>query len=120
MKDSIVQQCLDILKREDVQVCFKFTHSKMNIFKTICDGGLANESLFAIILSITSRLTDSNVKKYITHLTDWSRMTSPTSPYFFTEGSQKDIKLIKKNEKFSSTTLNPIQFNKHEILTENG
>ena len=93
-----------ILKREDVHICFKFTHSKMNIFKTICDGGLANESLFAIILSISNRLADSNVKKYVTHLTDWSRMATPTSPYLFKDGSSRDIKFIKdglKENQFS-------------------
>jgi hypothetical protein len=34
------------------------------------------------------------VKKYATHLTDWSRMASPTSPYLFKEGSIKDKKFI--------------------------
>lgn len=91
-----------ILKREDVRNCFKFTHTKSSIFKLICDGGLANESLFAIILLMSNKL--EYVKKYITHLTDWSRMTSPTSPYLFKEGSQRDIQFIEnglKENKFA-------------------
>ena len=89
-----------ILKREDVRLCFQFTHTNSKLFKTICDGGLANESLFAIILSIYKKIhisSDSScyyLKKYATHLTDWSRMTSPTSPYLFKDGSVKDKKFI--------------------------
>jgi len=102
-----------ILKREDVQLCFQFTHTNATLFKTICDGGLANESLFVIILSIYKRLTsceesesnsNSLVKKYATHLTDWSRMTSPTSPYLFKDDSVKNKKFIEdglKENKFA-------------------
>lgn len=84
-----------VLKREDVNYCFQFTHSQSLLFKTICDGGLANESLFAIIFSAFNRL--NKIKKGITHITDWSRMTSPTSPYLFIEGSLKNIKFIESN-----------------------
>jgi hypothetical protein len=86
-----------ILKREDVQKCFKFTHINKSFFKIICEGGLANESLFAIILSIHNSL--KNVKKYVTHLTDWSRMSSSTSPYLFKEGSINNIKFIENGLK---------------------
>ena len=84
-----------VLKREDVNYCFQFTHSQSLLFKTICDGGLANESLFAIIFLIFNRL--NKIKKGITHITDWSRMTSPTSPYLFIEGSLKNIQFIDSN-----------------------
>jgi hypothetical protein len=80
-----------ILSRENVKDCFRFILKEQKMFKTICQGGLANESIFAIILK--------NAKKQInkhTHLTDWSRMSSPTSPYLFIEGSQRDLEFINK------------------------
>lgn len=84
-----------VLKREDVKYCFQFTHSQSLLYKTICDGGLANESLFAIIFSVFNKL--NKIKKCVTHITDWSRMTSPTSPYVFINGSHKDIQFIENN-----------------------
>jgi hypothetical protein len=84
-----------VLKREDVKYCFQFTHSQSLLYKTICDGGLANESLFAIIFSVFNKL--NKIKKGVTHITDWSRMTSPTSPYLFINGSHKDIQFIENN-----------------------
>jgi hypothetical protein len=39
-----------VLKRENVNHCFQFVKDQQKIIQTINDGGLANESLFAIIL----------------------------------------------------------------------
>jgi hypothetical protein len=58
-------------------------------------GGLANESIFAIILQTFGELT--NPMKLINEsatLSDWSRMASPTSPYLFKEGSSENINII--------------------------
>jgi len=81
-----------VLTRHDVSRCFQFTHKNFSLFKTICDGGLANESLFAIIF-YTNKCLNKVIKK-VTHLTDWSRMASPTSPYLFEFGTVKDIQFI--------------------------
>jgi hypothetical protein len=63
--------------------------------KIICSGGLANESLFAIILYCYKELESSDkVISAITHITDWSRMTSATSPHIFKYANEKDIKFI--------------------------
>jgi hypothetical protein len=62
--------------------------------KTICNGGLANESLFAIILKDCGQLDNGSVLNEITHLTDWNRMSSLTSPHVFKEGSKIDLKFI--------------------------
>ena len=86
-----------ILKREDVSYCFQFTHKYHSLYKLICDGGLANESLFVIIMFIYKRL--DKFKKKVTHLTDWSRMTSPTSPYLFINGTDKDKMFIENGLK---------------------
>ncbi len=89
-----------ILKREDVINCMNFIQKQQNLTKTICSGGLANESLFAIILYVTKQL--DNAICSVTHATDWSRMTSPTSPYLFKDVNNTDIQFIEselsKNE----------------------
>jgi hypothetical protein len=86
-----------VLKREDVGRIIKYFHLKGDITTTICQGGLANESLFAIILAACNEL--KNVICSVTHITDWSRMTSSTSPHVFKEGNETDIKFIENELK---------------------
>jgi hypothetical protein len=86
-----------IIKREDVSIFFKYKNIKPGVFKTICDGGLANESIFSIILKVFRKI--NNVKKSITHITDWSRMMSSTSPYLFKEATIQNIQFIEKSLK---------------------
>jgi len=62
------------------------------MYKRVCEGGLANESVFAIILHGLKRL--ENVKNEISHATDWEKMSSPTSPYVFKHGTAEDIQFI--------------------------
>lgn len=81
-----------LLKREDVINCRNFIQKKQGLTKTICSGGLANESLFAIILYITKQL--DNAICSVTHATDWNRMTSPTSPHLFKDANNIDIQFI--------------------------
>jgi hypothetical protein len=88
------------LKREDVEKCFIYMETNFKLYKLMCDGGLANESIFAIILSCFNQL--KYVKNEISTATDWSRMTSSTSPYLFRYASQENILFIqnflKKNK----------------------
>jgi hypothetical protein len=90
------------LKRENVQHIFNFVNIKPELLKTICDGGLANESLFAIILYYFGQLNSDNIIPAVTHITDWTRMTSSTSPHLFKDANDKDILFIdnelKKNK----------------------
>ena len=67
---------------------------KPDAVKLICDGGVANESLFAIILHTYNRLSSDFVEKSVTHATDWSRMASSTSPYLFKEATEKNMEFI--------------------------
>jgi len=84
-----------VLKRENVLQVLQFIKFKQEITKIICSGGLANESLFAIILYCYKQLgPNSLVMSAVTHITDWSRMTSSTSPYLFKEENEKDIKFF--------------------------
>jgi hypothetical protein len=92
-----------VLKREHVLSINKYMNSKNQIVKTICDGGLANESLFAIILYASKQL--NNVISAITHATDWSRMSSKTSPHVFKNADETDIAFIEKFLKKNKYTM---------------
>ena len=88
-----------VMKRENVIHCLQFIKTNNKLTQVICSGGLANESLFAIVLKGFEQLEPNfkNVISATTHLTDWSRMSSPTSPYIFKEANDTDIKLIEDN-----------------------
>jgi hypothetical protein len=89
-----------VIKREDVQLCFRFIKEHSKLYNTVCKGGLANESIFAIIFKIYNHFT--KIKCETTHLTDWSRMSSSTSPYVFREDSEQNrtfiIESLKQNK----------------------
>jgi hypothetical protein len=87
-----------ILKSEDVVRCLTFVKNNSQITNTICKGGLANESLFAIILHSYDELKN-NVICSVTHMTDWNRMSSSTSPHLFKKGDETDIKFIEESLK---------------------
>jgi hypothetical protein len=83
------------LKRENVYQVLDFVNKQQDITKTICNGGLANESLFAIILYCYKQLElNGPVIQSATHIVDWNRMESATSPHLFKIADEKDIKFI--------------------------
>ena len=83
------------LSRAHVQKCLIFMVANNNIYKKVNDGGLANESMFAIMLQTFDELLNSKwlIKEPCT-ITDWSRMSSPTSPYLFSEATEENINII--------------------------
>jgi hypothetical protein len=84
-----------IINREHVCQVLTFVNRKQELTQTICSGGLANESLFAIILYCYKQLDIKGpVIKSVTHLADWNRMSSATSPHLFKNADEKDIKFI--------------------------
>ena len=84
-----------IMKRENVVQCLHFIQHEPKITHLICDGGLANESLFAIILYNYKEL--SSVLRFPTHVADWSRMASATSPHLFCEASKENATFIEES-----------------------
>ena len=97
-----------VMKRENLNQCLHFVNNQQKTTQTICSGGLANESLFAIIMYIYKQLDTKKNKEgvisAVTHITDWSRTTSPTSPHLFKDGNELDIKFINKsfvNDKYA-------------------
>ena len=84
-----------VLNKEHVLQILTFVNNKKVITKTICSGKIANESLFAVILySYRQLYLNGPVISASTHIADWSRITSKTSPHLFKEGNERDIKFI--------------------------
>lgn len=92
-----------ILSKQDINHCLLYSKVNRKIFKLICKGGLANESIFAIILYSMGRLGD--VICEITHCTDWDRPSSPTSPYVFKHGTEENLNYINKFIKENKYTM---------------
>jgi hypothetical protein len=89
-----------ILTRENVKQVFHFIQTQQKVTKTICDGGLANETLFAVIFYYYGELKKNRIITKSTHIIDWIRPgSSPTSPYLFKEGNEKDIAFIENELK---------------------
>ena len=91
-----------VMKRENIIQCLNFINKQPKIVQTICSGGLANESLFAIIMYICKQLENTEQNKNavisaVTHTADWNRRASPTSPHLFKEGNETDIQFIIKS-----------------------
>ena len=83
-----------VLKRKNVLQILNLMYKQPKITKTICNGGLANESLFAILLYMSKQLNSDNLISSVTHITDWKRMSSPTSPYIFKIADDTSIEFI--------------------------
>lgn len=81
-----------ILSRNHLNSCLEYSRVNKKIFNLINNGGLANESIFAIILYSMGLIND--VKREITHCTDWDRISGPMSPHVFQSGSKEDLEYI--------------------------
>jgi len=81
-----------ILNKEDTLYIINYSIINKKIYNIICNGEVANESIFAIILYCKNNLKD--VINAETNATDWSRMMSSTSPYLFKNGDYKDKHFI--------------------------
>jgi hypothetical protein len=86
------------LTRNNVNQVIHFVKTQPTITQKICSGGLANETLFAVIMYFYKELTNKKgrVICHSTHLTDWNRMSNSTSPHLFKEANEQDIKFIEK------------------------
>lgn len=81
-----------ILCREDAARCIRYSKVNNKLYRLICQGDVANESIFAIMLHSQKRL--AHVKNEDSTITDWSRMMTSTSPYLFKRGDSADRKFI--------------------------
>ena len=81
-----------VIDRNNLEIVINYQKKFFKNFKLICDGGLANESLFAIIFKYYKKL--DWVINETTTLTNWEKMSSPTSPYVFKNGDDEELKFI--------------------------
>lgn len=91
------------LTRKHVHIIKKFIKDNENMCNIIHNGNVANESFFAIAFKFYNCLNYSNdIMNIDTHLSDWSKMTSATSPNIFNtyneENKNKINDLINNNE----------------------
>jgi hypothetical protein len=110
------------LCRYHIHLCILFIVGKNGMYKTINNGGLANESIFSIILQTFNEFNKNRILNTSATICDWSRMANPTSPHLFNECKQIDENIIidllknnpyalflrKVNYKFSDEKLNYI------------
>ena len=96
------------LSRAHVHKCIIFLAAKNSIYQLVNEGGLANESIFAIILQTFKELSNSSsLINSVSTVTDWSRMSSPTSHYVFKNGDnlETDINIISNLLKENPTAM---------------
>jgi hypothetical protein len=94
-----------VLKREDALSCLYYYNKNHAVVKTVCEGGLANESLFAIMMYSFNKLTKQHIIGMASHAADWSRMHNSTSPHIFMDANQKDLDFIEKIRKENKCVL---------------
>jgi hypothetical protein len=92
-----------VLTRENVNQIIQFVNTQKNITQTISNGGLANETLFAVIFYFYKELKNNskNTKNSriicsSSHIADWDRRSSTTSPHIFKDAIEQDIEFIDK------------------------
>lgn len=87
-----------ILNRNHFQYCLMFKKKNYKLYNLINNGGLANESIYAVILRFYNIYHPGNKNTKLINscstLSNWNFMSSPTSPYIFKNGSLFETNLI--------------------------
>jgi hypothetical protein len=94
------------LCRYHIHLCILFMVGQNGMYKTINNGGLANESIFAIILHTFKELNKNKILNTSSTICDWSRMSNPTSPHLFNKCEEIDENII----------INLLKINPHAIF----
>lgn len=119
------------LCRYHVRICMEFISHNNKLYQLINSGGLANESMFAIILSEYNQINNDILINSSSTIADWYRMTNPTSPHLFEKCNEQDENIItnelkhnpyalflrKVNNKFPNDKL--IEFSSWDIENDN-
>lgn len=82
-----------ILTKKNAEQVIQFINVHPKLTQLICDGGYANETLFAVIFYCLNELRNQ-VLCESTHITDWTRQSNPNSPYVFKENTEKNRQFI--------------------------
>ena len=81
-----------VMTRKHITSCFHIVLKEKRMYQVVCDGGLANESIIAIMIKWYG--STQWIKKESSTAADWTRMTSATSPHVFLQGNSKDVEFI--------------------------
>lgn len=84
------------LTREHALQAVDFTIRQPKLVSLVCSGGLANESYFAMAMKNFNQLQSPNRINVSTHLIDWRRPSSATSPHVFKDGDAKDVAFLER------------------------
>lgn len=108
-----------VLTREHVYKCIDFVLKNATMTKYISDGGIANESLFAIALQPELNNQNKCIINASSHLVNWEYRSSSTSPYVFTYKDPIGISILfdafQKKEKRQNQTIKN-QTNKYVLF----
>ena len=86
-----------VMTRNHVELFVLFSKTQYNLYSLVCQGGVANESVFAILFAFYNRLDPANADSVVnaeTTLANWENMSSPTSPYVFEKGDAYETRFI--------------------------
>ena len=84
-----------ILSQSHVDSCLSFMKKERNLYRLMCKGIIANESIFIIMLLMEKNMV--NVINSSSTYCDWTRRSSATSPYVFKKRNEKsDILFLKE------------------------
>ena len=125
-----------VLTRANVKQIIHFANIRPSITKTISNSELANETLFAVIFYLYKELEPNNIKSHIicssSHIVDWNRQSTKTSPHVFKHSNEEDIIFINKELErnkfsifirkvdpiFSDNILNQYIYNYNKVLDD--
>jgi hypothetical protein len=83
-----------VLSKSSVSKCIEFITNHKQLYITISNGIIANESIFAIILLTYNTLKTNKTINMTSTLCDWSRMKNQTSPHTFLELNDIDKQFL--------------------------
>jgi len=81
-----------ILSRDHAIKCFNYMTTNKETYRLICRGGLANESIFIIILKQCDELL--NVINESANVAVWEKMSTANSPFVFKSGTKEEMDYI--------------------------
>lgn len=90
------QQCC-ILCKEDLIKIISFQEINQNLIRVLTTGPCGDESIIAVILSITNKF--KNVISERTTLVDWERSLNGNNPYTFKNWTKEDEEMVNKLKK---------------------
>lgn len=85
-----------VLTKRHAHQIVHFMNTETDMTNLICNGGIANETLFAVILKLYNELGGENIIDKTSCFADWNRKTSATNPHLFINANLDDVNFIKK------------------------